>query len=198
MVEIKLAPMAYLDIYRHCTAKANNESLIYGILTGYVDDNVPYIKKYIPYSHYESELDFETKHEFFLQADRFNEENYDPEFISDEILGWVRSYPTDDIEPSEIDRKNHVYFQTAYSKNAIAMFMPPNADQYVMQVKNFKDSLPEIDITSPFEDIDWNFDEIDDLDDLFRFVLNLQINRKTNQPLIDELIQPETEEENKN
>ncbi len=188
-MEIKINPLAYLKLLMHAKAFANDECFIYGLLTGYVEDEKVYPQDYIPLSHsYQNPIDFELKHEIFGQIDSFNEENYDPNYIYDQVVGWVRSGAPGNNQILESDRKNQEYIQTAYCEYAIALFGPPTFDQYEMTVKKLKGSLPEIDSNSSFEDVDWNFGEIEDIDNLFELVLNLQKSRNEKAPLIEEIM----------
>ena len=187
MAEIKLSPLAYIDIFRHCKIAASESHLIYGLLTGYVEDNIPFVKSYIPLSHTSGKgVDFEMRHEIFQKIEEFNNAHFDPDYISDQIVGWVRSFPSESFNVSNIDKKNQIYLQVSYNANAFALFIPANGDQYGMAVKKFTAPLPEIDDSAPLEEIDWNFGEIEDLDDLFNLVINLQIGKNEKKPLISE------------
>jgi hypothetical protein len=188
MGEVKLSPLAYLDIFRHCTAKATDTANIFGLLAGTLDEGVLLIKSYIPLSNANNAIDFEKIHQIFQNIDQFNQEHHDSDYVSDEIVGWVRSFSTEDFQITETERKNQVYLQTAYCDKGVALFIPKTGDQYGMQLKFFKDPITEIDLTSQFEDIDWNFGEIEDLDDLFSLIIELNQKRKDKAPLIEEVL----------
>ncbi len=189
-MEVKINPLAYVKVYQHAKVFARDDRFIYGLLTGYVEDEKPYPQDYIPLSHsYGEPIDFELKHEIFAQIEAFNKEHYDPQYIYDQIVGWVRSCPLGAIEPSDIDKNNHMYIQTAYCEQAVAIFIPPTADQYEMSLKRLKGVLPEIDKNSIFEEVDWNFGEIEDLDNLFQTIITLQRKRKKKAPLMEEVFE---------
>lgn len=193
MVEIKLSPLAYLDIVRHII-RFNHENIpekerqmVYGLLVGFVENGIPHITKYLPLLHSQSALDFEMNHGVFRFADKFNADHHDPKYLSDEILGFVRSFSTENIEIGGIDKKNLLYFQTAYSDSALLFALNSSADQYSMQIKHYHGVLPELDESSELEDVSWNFSDIEDLDELFKMVMQIQINRETKSPLIKEV-----------
>ncbi len=189
-MEIKINPLAYLKIYKHSKRYARDDRFIYGLLTGYIEEGKVYPQDYLPLSHsYQQPIDFELKHEIFHQIESFNQAHYDPEFIYDQIVGWVRTTKPGNTQPNETDKKNQIYIQTAYCDQAIAMFLPPNADQYEMSIKKLKGELPEIDKESRFEEVDWNFGEIEDIDNLFQLVIDLQTGRKKEKPLIQEMFE---------
>ena len=85
-------------------------------------------------------LDFESNHQIFQIADKYNSDHAD----SDTIMGWVRSYPSENITISSVDKKNLLYFQTAYSDAAVMLAFDNTGDQYAMQVKHFNAPLPEV------------------------------------------------------
>jgi len=192
MVEIKLSPLAYLDMVRH-VVRFNHDDIpekerqnVYGLLVGFVENGIPHITKYLPMLHSQSTIDFELNHGIFRYADKYNTDHHDPNYISDEILGFVRSYCTENIEISGIDKKNLLYFQTAYNDSALIFALNNAADQYSMQIKHYHGALPELDETLELEDVSWNFNEIDDLEQLFKMVLQIQINREAKAPVIKE------------
>jgi hypothetical protein len=181
--DLKFSPIAYLDIVRHIQ-RFNHEGtpdaekrLVYGLLIGHVEENAPLITKFIPILHTPSPLDFETNHQFFQIADKYQ----------DDVIGWARSYPSDNLTISPIDKKNLLYFQTAYSEASVMLAFDSTGDQYSMLVKHFKGPLPELDESSELEDMAWNFSDIEDLDDIFKVVFNIQQNREEKKPLIKEL-----------
>jgi hypothetical protein len=193
--EIKLAPLAYIDIVRHIQ-RFNHENVpveqqqtLYGLVAGRVVNGNPTITKYFPLLHInkDSVLDFESHHEFFKFSDKFNADHFNPKFTSDEILGWVRTFPAENFGLGNQDKKNMLYFQTAYNENAIFIALDHTGDQYQMQMKHFKGPLPELDETTEIEDISWNFGEIDDIDDLFSTVLQIQSSRDQKAQLIKEV-----------
>jgi hypothetical protein len=192
MTEIKLSPLAYLDIVRH-VIRFNHENIpekdrqnVYGLLVGFVENGIPYITKYLPMLHSPTPIDFEMIHQIFRYADKYNTDHHDAKYISDEILGFVRSFCSENIEIGGVDKKNLLYFQTAYSDSALIFALNNSADQYSMQIKHYHGALPELDESSELEDVSWNFNEIDDLDELFKMVLQIQTNREAKAPLIKE------------
>ncbi len=186
--EIKFSPIAYIDIVRHIQRfnhegfAENDRRMIYGLLVGRVEDSTPCITKFIPLLHVASPLDFESNHQIFQIADKYNSDHAD----SDTIMGWVRSYPSENITISSVDKKNLLYFQTAYSDAAVMLAFDNTGDQYAMQVKHFNAPLPEVDESSELEDIAWNFSDVEDLDDILKIIINIQRNRETKGPLIKE------------
>lgn len=193
MGELKLSPLVYLDIVRHIQ-RFNNDiipetdrKIVYGLVAGFVEDGVPNITKFVPFTHTNSPLDFELNHDFFKFADKFNTDHHDPKYASDEILGFVRSYPSENIDYSNIDKKNLLYFQSGYNENAVLFALDPSSDQYTMQIKHFKASLLELDESAELEDVPWNFGDVEDLDDLFKIVLQVARNRDAKLPLIKEV-----------
>jgi hypothetical protein len=192
MPEIKISPLAYIDIVRHAFISPDIQdlkspaALIYGLLAGSVENGKAIIKSYIPLFHIPQSISFETNHKVFQYADQYNAEHYDPEYQSNGILGYLRSGPAEEtFQP--VDKSNLLYFQTGYSDNAVAIYIPPDGDQYSIQIKRLKGPLPELDLDSELEDVDWNFDEFDDIDELFKLVLNLNSKRRNHELIINEI-----------
>jgi hypothetical protein len=193
MVEIKLSPLAYIDIVRHAHIRPETPDLqkpkylIYGLLVGSIEEGQAVIKSYIPLFHTEQIVDFEARHSIFHYADRYNSEHYDSEYQTNGIIGFVRSGGAEESF-TPIDKTNLLYLQTAYSDRAIAVYVPPDGDQYSMKIKHLKGALAELDIDSEMEDVDWNFAEFEDIDDVFKLVLTLMTNRKKKLPITKELL----------
>ena len=198
MPEIKFNPLAYINIVRHALIKPETPDLkhptylIYGLLTGSVENDQVLVKSYLPLFHTNNVVNFESRHDIFKYADNYNAEHYDPDYQNDIILGYVRSGPKEgdpeEVNVTNVDKTNLLYFQTAYSENAVVICLPADGDQYNIKVKRFKGQLAEIDLDSELMDVDWNFGEFEDLDELFKIVLDLNLDRVKKKPLISELM----------
>jgi proteasome lid subunit RPN8/RPN11 len=199
---VKLEPMAYVTMLKHLKKnqldmKANlapgekheedsSPMLIYGFLLGFVEEDVCTITEYVPIMSVDKEIDFEVLHKMFHIADRVNEDRYDPEYISEQIVGWVHSSEKDSVQYNQLDIKNHIYIQTAYNANAVLLLLPCSGDQYSMEFRSFRDKIYEIDETSPFSEIDWNFKDVDDIDEVFQTVVDIYRWKYRKSPILKE------------
>lgn len=193
IAEVKLDPAAYLKIIMHTKRFWNEKipderrNLVYGTLIGYVDEGVRYILDYIPLFHSPYELDLEKKHSLFMKMDSLNQDLASQE-VHDHIIGWVRSVNTDYPEITSVDKKNQIYFQTAYHPEAVTAFvLVPTLDyDFGLSIRGFVDPISTLDTNSLLIDFEWEFDEPLDIDDLFWIVKDLYDSSQTNKPLIKE------------
>ncbi|MHA1341148.1 MAG: hypothetical protein ACTSRZ_12780 [Promethearchaeota archaeon] len=193
VTEILLSPVAYLKILMHSyrfwneNIKEKKRAYIYGVLIGYVEKDIRYITNYIPLLHSKYDIDLERKHSIFMKIDKINQEmamQQNPDFI----IGWVKSLNKEDVVISPIDKKNQIYLQTAYHKNAITLFLliPTLEYDWGISFRSFDSLLSEIDESSLMYDLDWNFDEPEDIDDLFGILKHLHLVKEKKIPLIKE------------
>ena len=199
---VKLEPIAYISILKHLKKveldlkesmkDIPNETkeippfLIYGFLIGTIEDESCIVSEYVPVMNVDKEIDFEMLHKMFYLADKVNEDKYDPEYVSEQIVGWVHSSFKDSVQYTQTDIKNHIYMQTAYNANAVLLLVPRNGDQFSMEFRSFRDKIFEIDETSPFSEIEWNFKDVDDIDQIFQTVVDIYRYKYKKIPFIKE------------
>ncbi len=201
---IKLEPVAYLQIFKHVkmnhmqTEKsAQSEDpleeypLMYGLLIGYVEENTVIVTEYVPLFRSPQPVDFEIKHPIFHVVEETNEELYDPNYLSDQVVGWVRSALDEDVICTGLDIKNHLYIQTAYNSQGVCLLLPASGDQYLMEFRTFKDRLCELDESSQLTEIDWDFKNVEDIDRLFELVPQIYAARRGSKPLTEEYLAEE-------
>jgi len=202
---VKLEPIAYISILKHLkkveldlkesmkdSPNENNEIpplLIYGFLLGSIEEETCIVSEYVPVMNFDKEIDFEMLHKMFYLADKVNEDKYDPEYVSEQIVGWVHSSFKDSVQYTQTDIKNHIYIQTAYNPNAVLLLVPRNGDQFSMEFRTFRDKIFEIDETSPFSEIEWNFKEVEDIDQIFQTVVDIYRYKYKKIPLIKEFVE---------
>ena len=187
-------PIAYLKILLHTkrfwndTIPEEKRQYVYGALVGYVEEGVRYVLDYVPLFHSKNELDFEKKHSFFMKLDKLNK-NLASQEEPDYIVGWIRSSNKDELEISEIDKKNQIYLQTAYQDKGIliTVLIPTLEYDYGIEVNGFIDEIYTLDTNSILAGLDWDYDEIADVDELFKMVVDLDSKRGKSTPIIKEL-----------
>ncbi len=199
---VKLEPIAYITILKHLkkveldlkASMVENPDepkdlppfLIYGFLLGFIEDETCIINEYVPIMNVEKEIDFEMLHKMFHIADKVNEDKFDPDYVSEQIVGWVHSTTKDSVQYTPTDIKNHIYIQTAYNPNAVLLLVPRSGDQFSMEFRSFRDKIFEIDETSPFSEIEWNFKEVEDIDQIFQVVVDIYRYKYKKVPIIKE------------
>ncbi|MHA1820338.1 MAG: hypothetical protein ACTSU2_08050 [Promethearchaeota archaeon] len=188
--DVMLDPVCYLKIIMHTKRfwndkiPENKRQFIYGVAIGYVEEGVRYLVDYIPLFHSKHPLDFEKKHSIFMKLDKINAELANSE-EPDQILALVHSVNEDELNVTEVDKKNQLYLQTAYNANAVSLFVliPNLAWDFAIETRGYIDLLCTLDMNSIMADLNWDFDEIIDIDDLFDLVRDLTTKKK---PIIKE------------
>lgn len=191
--DVLISPIAYLKIVMHTkrfwnpTISEEKRSFIYGVLTGYVENNIRNIIDYIPLMHSKYLIDFEKKHSVFMKINNLNSDLSKLAY-KDYIIGWVRSSDKDDAEITSIDKKNQLYLQTAYCKNAILIQVLNNSLDYDWAISTwgYEGLISTLDQNSLMINLNWEFDELENIDDLFDLLKELNIAYTTKRPIIKE------------
>jgi hypothetical protein len=193
--DLLIDPVAYLKIVMHLK-RFNNETLpeekrqqIYGVLVGYVDEkeNIRHVINYIPLLHSPLELDFEKKHSVFMKIEKINKqllEEQEPDYF----VGWVRSTSKEEIAITDTDKKNQLYLQTAYEKDAVLIIVSIPSLEYDngIEVKGYVDKIFTLDNSSILADLNWDFDDTADIDSLFTLLKDIHKIKGTKLPIIKE------------
>ena len=128
------------------------------------------------------EKEFDT---IFEKVDLLNREYYDDEF-PEYILGWGRNSLYNELEPNLIDKKNHLYFQSATNPNSFFMIFD-HVDLSIglgFTLYTFKDEFKSINIASELIELRSNFSKDVLLDDLVELAITIEEKRKTKEPLL--------------
>lgn len=191
--DVLISPIAYLKIVMHTkrfwnpTITEEKRSYVYGVLIGYVENNIRNVIDYIPLMHSKNEIDFEKKHSVFMKINNLNSD-LSKLVNKDYIIGWVRSSNKDDSEITAIDKKNQLYLQTAYCKHAILIQVLNNSLDYDWAISTwgFDGLISTLDQNSLIVNLNWEFDELENIDDLFDLVKDLNVAYTTKRPIIKE------------
>jgi hypothetical protein len=192
--DVLISPIAYLKIVMHTkrfwntTIHEEKRNFTYGVLTGYVENGVRNVIDYIPLMHSKHEIDFEKKHSIFMKINNLNQDL--AKLVNkDYIIGWVRSSNKEDAEITTVDKKNQLYIQTTYQKNAVLVVVLNNSLDYDWAISTwgYEGLISTLDQNSSLMiNLNWEFDELENLDDLFTLLKDLNVANNTKRPIIKE------------
>lgn len=192
-IEVKLDPIAYMKLLMYFLRFSNNQDnskFAYGLLLGYKNEDKPTeITDFLPIKNSGNTfLDFEEYPEIFNHLEDFNEKYNDDEY-PEYILGWARSSKNLGIKTSILDKKNHLYFQgNIYPNSVLIVFNYDNLEfDDGIEILRLDGDFKELNMVSTFNQINWEYSDIFELDDLLNLALKLTISQKSKSILIKDL-----------
>ena len=160
----------------------------YALLVGYLNPfkKKTYISDFVPIKEYNKEyVNFKKETLIFEKIAKVNLD-YDDEEYPEFVIGWARNSLYNDLEPTEIDKENHIVFQTAVEPQAL--FWVFNYDNLMIddgfRLYIFDDNFKSINIASDLAELKYNFSNKVFLDDLIDLAIDIEEKRKTKKIVI--------------
>ena len=191
--KIEISPIAYIKSLMYFQRFANDFihentfKVAYGLLRGFIDvDKKMYIEDFIPIKDFEKEyIIFEEYERIFENIERLDKE-YDDDEYPEYILGWARNALYDNLEPTLIDKKNQLIFQTAIHPRSFFWIFDHDSlaigDGFSLYA--FKDDIKAINIISELIEVSYNFTSDVYFDDIVQLAINIEEKRKNKEILI--------------
>lgn len=158
----------------------------YGLFLGYIEEEYM-ITDFIPLKAFGKEyIQFDKEFDnIFENADTLNKEYYDDQY-PEYILGWGRNSLYNELEPTQIDKKNHLYFQSAVNPNSFFWIFDVGdlAIGYGFNIYQFKDDFKTINITSDVIEVRSDFSKDVLIEDLVQLAITIEERRKSKEPLM--------------
>jgi len=166
----------------------NDFKFSYALLVGYLNPfkKKTYISDFVPIKEFNKEyINFKKDPLIFEKIAKVNLD-YDDEEFPEFVIGWARNSLYNDLEPTEIDKENHIVFQTAIEPQAL--FWVFNYDNLMIddgfRLYIFDDDFKSINIASELAELKYNFSNKVFLDDLIDLAIDIEEKRKTKKIVI--------------
>lgn len=192
--KIIITPTAYIKslmYFQRFSSEFLNEEdfkFSYALLVGYLNPfkKKKYITDFVPIKEYNKEyIDFKKDSLIFEKIDKVNLD-YDDDEFPEYVLGWARNSLHNDIEPTDIDKENHLLFQTAIEPQAL--FWVFNYDNLMIddgfRLYIFDDDFKSINVVTNLTELKYNFSNKVFLDDLIDLAIDIEEKRKTKRVVI--------------
>lgn len=189
-----ISPIAYIKSLMYFQRfssdfiESSSFKFAYGLLIGFIDpfDKSINVEDFIPLKEFEDkQVRFKEYDTIFTQVNKLNEEHDDEEY-PEYILGWARNSVEDDIEPTLVDKENHLFFQTAI--NPRAFFWVFNHENLAIdlgfRLYAFEEDFKQINITSKLKELSYTFSKDVYLDDFIQLAIEIELKRKNSEPLL--------------
>lgn len=199
---ILISPIAYIKslmYFQQFASEHVNEQdykFACGLLMGYIDpyDHSLNIENFIPIKDFDKEyIKFEKYDGIFEDIIQLNKEYFDEEY-PEYILGWARNDIYDNIEPNLIDKKNHLFFQSAINPHSIFwIFNHENLavdDGY--KIYHFKEDFKQTNITSELEESSYEYTKEVSIEEFMDLAIQIEEKRKNGEKLMKGMDEPET------
>ncbi len=188
---IKISSTAFLNLLIHTfrfwsKTMIGERKIVYGLLIGYIEGNIRFVKKISPISHQDNR-NLEMDDKFMKQVGKINKMELENNSTY-EVIGWYRS-SNDGIKFSARDIKNHIQFQEFNSK-FISLILDP---QIYLDPNEFGFSIFRLDgdkyynMMTDYYKIPWEIEPIEDPQEIISTFKTYIKNYFIDKPLIDEL-----------
>ncbi len=190
--KIVVSPLAYIKslmYFQRFSSEFIEEKefkLAYALLLGFVDiDDTIYIDDFVPLKDFDREfLRFDKHERIFEIIEKTNKEHYNEE-LPEYVLGWARNCVNGTLEPSVIDKKNHLLFQSIQTNALFWIFDFGNLSVDTgFKLFNFKDDFKERNISSELQDLNFEFSKTANIDELVKIAIQIETKRKTRELLL--------------
>ena len=186
---ISISPIAYIKSLMYFQRFSSefigeeNFKFSYALLVGYLNPfkKKTYITDFVPIKEYNKEnINFKKDPFIFEKIAKVNLD-YDDEEFPEFVIGWARNSLYNDLEPTDIDKQNHLVFQTAIEPQAL--FWVFNYDNLMIddgfRLYIFDDDFKSINMVTPLAELKYNFSNKVFLDELIEIAINIEEKRKT-------------------
>ncbi|MHA1149873.1 MAG: hypothetical protein ACTSR8_16680 [Promethearchaeota archaeon] len=190
--KIIISPTAYIKslmYFQRFTNEFMDKSefrFAYGLFLGYIEDEY-LITDFIPLKDFNKEYirfdkDFDK---IFENVDLLNREYYDDQY-PEYILGWGRNSLYNELEPTQIDKENHLYFQTSINPNSFLWIfdMGDLSIGYGFNIFQFKDDFKTLNKVSELVELRTDFAKDVLIEDLIQLAITIEEKRKNKAPLL--------------
>lgn len=177
--------LMYFQRFTNKFLDATQLKFAYGLFLGYVEETLV-ITDFIPLKEFNQQyIDFEEYDDVFYKIEQLNNQYYDEQY-PEYILGWGRNSLYNDLEPTEIDKKNHLLFQTAI--NPQSFFWVFSHEEltigYGFDIYRFKDEFLSINQTSELTQLKVEFAKDVYIDEIIQLAIDIEEKRKKKEPLM--------------
>lgn len=188
---VKISSTAYLNLLLHVFRfwsknPSDERKLVYGLLVGYIEDNIRYVTKITPLLHQDNR-NLEMDSQFMKQVGKINRQEQENNQIN-EVIGWYRS-SNDGIKFAARDIKNHIIFQEADPK-FIGLILDPkeylDPDKHGFSVFRLKGEN-YYNMMTDYYKIPWEIQEIEDPQNIISSFKTYIKNYFLDEPLINEM-----------